>query len=635
MEKLFFGRCARPRHFLPYGALLTALALGALTACDEDEAGGGSASSEDQTPPAGGESGGAGGAGGASGMGGAAGMGAGGAGGGSCVPDEQGWEEARAALEARCGLCHGETPAFGAPQTLLDREALILGEPGERLIDRALARISAGDMPPAGQPTMSAYELEQLTSWAGCGALPPLQPPAGLEVDRPRFEHAGPPEASWEQLELRAAAEVEPVEDSYRCFSFSGPGAGEERYLRRIEPLIDDTRVVHHIVLYEVDGGAGDGSEQQCGAGLESSIYAWAPGAGALQFPEGGLVTNNARRYVLEVHYNNRAAYEDLTDRSGVRLFHSLPEGPAIDMLVLGPDGFNLPPRARTEVGSRCTIEEPLEVVAMLPHMHEIGVALRSEITRADGSQESMIDLRGWDFDFQIAYDAEGLQLSPGDQVETYCLFENMSDEQRRHGPNTDDEMCYHFLYVSPPPRSRRCDEPLEGPGYVPGECAPEEITSWAGSAEGRFNEGEPPSPPPAAEQAVPAGRWSLELIELYFESLNLGVAVADPELSLTGATGGIELTEEGRLSFDMRGESVLVTELGAMFNRQLELTFAGQLNAEGPEGVLSLSVDCPSAREQQISYVLDEEGKLWLFFAFDEPVSGIQVLRFQRSPEP
>ena len=552
--------------------------------------------------------------------------------GGACQPGEAGWEEAEAALTERCGTCHGETPAFGAPQTLMNREALLEGPPGGRLIDRALERIAAGEMPPAGQAPMSTLEREALYRWATCGEERPAPAPPGLEVDRPRFIHAGEVAESWSRSELRADAEVTLVDDQYRCFSFEGPGEeGETRYIRRIEPLIDDTRVVHHIVLYEVAEGDGGGAEQQCGAGLEGSIYAWAPGAGALQFPEGGLVTDSTRRYLIEVHYNNRAAYEGVRDRSGVRIFHSAPEGPAIDMLVLGPDGFILPPESRTEVGGICEIEEPLKVVAMLPHMHELGVSLRSEIIRADGERESMINLSGWDFDFQVAYDAEGLEFAPGDRIETHCIFENNSTETRRHGPNTDDEMCYHFTYVTPPPSQRRCDAPIVERSYAPGECAPAGITEWAGEARGTFNEGAAPQPPLAASQRPAPGEWRLVGSDLYFESLNLGVAVADPTRSTTENTGGLTIGEDGSLSFDTAGESVLVTDRGATFNREVAISFAGAAMWDEASRQLSLSLSCPNEGEQVFPYALDEGGDLWLYLSFTDPVEGTQVFRFSR----
>ncbi len=43
------------------------------------------------------------------------------------------------------------------------------------------------------------------------------------------------------------------------------------------------------------------------------------------------------------------------------------------------------------------------------------------------------------------------LCLEPGDQIRGTCLWDNPYDHPVIFGPGTADEMCFSFLYVTPP----------------------------------------------------------------------------------------------------------------------------------------------------------------------------------------
>ena len=48
---------------------------------------------------------------------------------------------------------------------------------------------------------------------------------------------------------------------------------GDDRLIRRFEAIIDDARILHHMVLYAVDEGPGQ-VETSCGAGFQTAVYA-------------------------------------------------------------------------------------------------------------------------------------------------------------------------------------------------------------------------------------------------------------------------------------------------------------------------------------------------------------------------
>jgi uncharacterized membrane protein len=124
----------------------------------------------------------------------------------------------QALIRARCSLCHGTTPQFGAPRSLSTYADLTatLGS-GEKVYVRAKARLAEGSMPPRGQPKLTEAEIALFTAWADAGA------PAGRPVSaynwqehvRPIVQakcglcHGAPPQfgaprslVTWEQMSV-------------------------------------------------------------------------------------------------------------------------------------------------------------------------------------------------------------------------------------------------------------------------------------------------------------------------------------------------------------------------------------------------------------------------------------------------
>jgi hypothetical protein len=550
----------------------------------------------------------------------------------TCVPSEMGRDRALEFLDLYCGECHQDPPQYGAPYSLVSFEEIILGEEGLRPLDRSVVRLLDGSMPPAGQPQPNHEEAQAFIDWASCNSgLQRMPNIGGFEVSKPVYRGPAAPPQESEILSLRVPSITVDanVKDQYNCYEFLGPSQGDQdRSILRIEPIIDDARVVHHIVLYEASGEVVDQGESDCGSGLGAGVYAWAPGQPALHFSEGGLITRAGQNYVLEIHYNNQAGYDDVNDTSGVRLYHTDLIEPQIDMMTLGPDGFTLPARSRTQVDGQCLIEEDLRVVAMMPHMHELGQSLVSTIVRADQNREDLITLNGWDFNYQLVYDGMDILLTSGDIIQTYCVFENPYERYRVYGPYTDDEMCYNFVYVTPPPQSKRCNEPLEeSTPYMPGVCGPNDVASYSTPIVGSYREGNPPE---VAGGELIYGNYKLINLDVWFETFDLGIAVVDDMLSYYDAQGGFTLMEDGSFALDLQGTAFLTSQQGANFMRDISINFGGPSFTNNGLGSLDLELTCPNEGSLTMSYETDGEN-LSLYLTFNDVVSGVQVMHFER----
>jgi len=524
---------------------------------------------------------------------------------GGCVPDRAAWDNGvRATVERQCGACHGAAPAYGAPYPLLDYDFLLRPRQGGRPVDRIVARLMAGTMPPAGTPAPTDDAARSMVAWASCGAQTPT-PGTGLRATRPVFRSPAAAPAGMGQWDLRAGGyAVGPtVRDRYQCFTFSFPGTAD-RFIRRFELIADRREVLHHVVLLRDPQRNAPEQPYECTSMPEGSdyLYAWAPGQDAFQFPDGGLRVTPGQRVVMQIHYNNGQGLEGVSDNSGVRIFHGPTEGTEYGMVAIGPVGFQVQPRTMGSAESGCSFSRESRVLAGMPHMHGIGAEFTQDIVRAGGARESLIALQGWQFESQLFYDF-GTTLRVGDRLTTRCLFNNTTAGVVRSGNRTSDEMCFNFAYVTPPPPERYCDQGnsvgAELP-YVPGACAPPGASATAPAVMGRAMVGTAPT---LAGGTIPAGRWELSGVTWYLNTASVGPATIN--LNETTITSRGQLwTGAGNLSVDFATRLNLSLSGGIRVPRDIPTSFGGTYS--GSTSPLALTATCgtPMSMSPAIDYV-------------------------------
>ena len=542
----------------------------------------------------------------------------------SCTPDPDIWPSIEPLFQEHCAQCHGDVPQFGAPFTLSAQEDFT----PDRAQEVALA-LSSGSMPPLGQPSMPTSMRSTLIEWLTCGSMiegEQSRPAGGFESTRPILEAPNVPPQDGDFFELKADQFrlASTLTDHYECFTFEVP-LSEERFIRRIETLVDDARVLHHIVLIPEDGGRAPGTHSPC---LDDNpfklVYGWAPGQGALHFEEGGIRLSPGQSLTLQIHYNNSAQYTDVSDSSGVRIYHAPPEGPEVAVLTLGPLEFEIPPRTRGEAVGYCEMPKNTRLIASFPHMHEAGAAFQQELIRvdqleifADGDpsvSEDIITLSGWDFESQYIYESP-MMLNRGDLVKTTCLIENQSEQPIRFGGRTSDEMCFNFAYISPPVGVSFCNQnDLPLTTFSPGECAPEEASMWAPpSLEVQFEERE--SAPMGTSEMMPEGLYWIDDARVVVDPQLASMYSIDLEQSQARARGAVRWgastespsAESASLLVDLNVEVRLVAA-GLSFTQFVPISF---------EGVVTSTID--NAMEEASPLLLMgtcgdlEEADIWV----------------------
>ncbi len=527
----------------------------------------------------------------------------------SCVPDRTVWNASmRATVERSCGACHGATPNYGAPYSLLDYDFITRAMGPHRPVDRMHARLMDGTMPPAGTPAPAFVDAQSIVNWASCGTRT-LVDDNRLRSTAPLFVAPATPPTGTTTLELRASNfEVPLVSDRYQCFEFTNL-VQADRFARRFDIILDHPEVLHHVVLFKALGATSEGQSYECQGSPPDTLYTytWAPGQDALQFPEGGMRIRPGDRYILQFHYNNSRSVAGVRDRSGVRLSLGEPTGTEYGMVAIGPLGFSIPARSEQRVASACTLPAGTRLLASMPHMHEVGSGYEQTLLRG-GTRTPIIGITNWQFESQYFYE-HSLTIQAGDRIETACTFNNTTSRTVTNGSRTTDEMCFGFTYVTPPPPSEYCNEPLVPTmpiadlAYTPGTCSPADAPRTLPLVTGGLRLAMSEA---LAGGTIPDGRWELSGME-YLLNMNMTPFGTIDVMASTLHGRGQVWTSAGRVRADIVGAMGLVLSIGTRIDRALpQINFNSTYTASG--STMTLTTECMSGTAAQTPTTLNYE---------------------------
>jgi hypothetical protein len=396
-------------------------------------------------------------------------------------------------VDARCaGACHAAPPAFGAPMSLVTWQDFRRSSPTNASLsvyqsaaDR-IHRNGTGRMPETG--SLSATEMKTLDDWIAAGAPPGdncgISPPIadsgivrdGALPDAPTDDgttciefRAHGQQASGDKTPFDTSTLFLPPNEFYACFNFTSPWSEAVQGLQ-FATIIDNSETLHHWLFYQTPLPVTDGSFNICDGQhpLQALVTGWAPGNQELQLPSdvGLELAPPTGNYVLELHYNNPAG-KPFKDASGVRICASNKFRPKTASITwTGTEKINVPARTTGSAGGKCipgrvnmNATDPINIFAAWPHMHKTGTRMSTVITRANGTQEVLID-KPFSFASQVSYPTPAV-IAPGDSLQTTCYYDNPGTGSLSFGPSTTQEMCYDFLYAYP---AHGLDHPNLGP---------------------------------------------------------------------------------------------------------------------------------------------------------------------------
>jgi len=227
------------------------------------------------------------------------------------------------------------------------------------------------------------------------------------------------------------------VEDLYVSFitePLSHEQLPETAWLRSIE-WRGDSDVVHHIV-----GSASlEGEKNESGLPKRYQLGSIAPGEEGTNFPEGhGLLLRKDSKIHFSMHYHKEAgAGTGKMDQSMVGFrFWDKDEDPAIvhpvDRKGISHRWFEIPPgHSNWEVGASKTFDVDTTILSLHPHMHLRGKDAQYIAYYPDGTQETLVTVPNFDFNWQLDYFyAEPKKVPAGTRIEFTVHYDNSTDNE-------------------------------------------------------------------------------------------------------------------------------------------------------------------------------------------------------------
>lgn len=430
---------------------------------------------------------------------------------GSSTPTPEGvvtwYGGAEPIVREHCVSCHQDGGAGGFPLTTAEEAA-----PWAHAMADA---VTSGRMPPwlvtddgtcqdwADSRGLDADAIDTLVTWADDGAWAG-DPADGVSEPLPAAATLARVDRRLDTPEIVPEIEGDlfAPNDEYRCFVFKDV-ADHDTFITgfQVDPGFD--AIVHHVIGMPVDpegpGWTGfgpngetidayDGADGRpgwdclgtAGDGIRESGYpvTWAPGMGAVHYPEGtGVKLDADDWFVVQVHYNLiDPANRDLPDSTGIELrlddtvehelHYALVDG-LIDSVFTGGFPDTIPPGEEAydytfarggddiwyyagmfpgAVGST-----DYRLWGVMPHMHQRGRQLVATLVHGDGTRECLTEVPRWDFEWQLTYLYESpLTLSFSDTLEVTCTYDTRDDEHAiLPGWGTDNEMCLLVMMIS------------------------------------------------------------------------------------------------------------------------------------------------------------------------------------------
>ncbi len=390
----------------------------------------------------------------------------------------------RAIFEVNCNGCH--TPGNIAPFPLDTYPAAKAAAPA------ALAAIEAGIMPPwppdpacrhyQGERLMAPEDIAAVEAWVA-GGMPEGDPAdyAPPVVEPPPADALGPPDLVLTMPEPYTPDATK--DDDYRCFILDHVFE-QDTWVRMTGVEPGNLAEVHHVLLYllpeddyakaKAKDDAAPGPGYTCfggpGAGSGDTLGGWAPGNAPVPLPDDSAILIPAgARIIMQVHYNvlngtdpdpGTSAKLWLASGTPSYLVNLLPF-PNLSIVIEPGD----PHSEHVKELSNSTMAT-WEVLGVLPHMHLLGKRITVTAVHTDGSEECLVDIPEWDFDWQQTYaflPGEEVDLEPEAKVRLECVYDNSPENQPivggvqqepkkvKWGEGTLDEMCLVYLTIRRP----------------------------------------------------------------------------------------------------------------------------------------------------------------------------------------
>jgi mono/diheme cytochrome c family protein len=339
-------------------------------------------------------------------------------------------------LYKSCVECH--RPTMFAPMSLLTYDDV---RPYARSIkQRVVSRI----MPPWGadpahgefknDPRLSQAEIDTIAAWVDGGAV------KGSDADMPKAPQfadgwtIGKPDAVFtmeEEYDIPATGVI-----PYQYLRVP-THLTEDKWIQAIEIRPSANAQVHHVLAYTQPAGE---PIRQGGALGPTNIGGVTPNKPGITFEPGvaRLLRGNSD-LIMQMHYTTNGKPAKDRTRIGVIYAKQSPTKLQAGGMVLQPR-FVIPAYdGNAEVKGTTKLERDTVMTSLTPHMHVRGKDMTYIAHYPDGTDEILLSVPKYDFNWQISYELKTPKVLPkGTIVEVIAHFDNSAANKFNPDPSKD-----------------------------------------------------------------------------------------------------------------------------------------------------------------------------------------------------
>ena len=230
----------------------------------------------------------------------------------------------------------------------------------------------------------------------------------------------------------------------------------EDKWLRAIEFIPGDHEVLHHVITYLSSPANKSETAEDGGAGQGQNLGGFAPGRQPDEFADNsGRLIPKGSNLLLQMHYTTSG--RETVDATRVGLyFHDQPPAHVMSGAVAGQTRFMIPPGAKEhKLTGVQEIERDAYLYELNPHMHFRGKYMNYSVEYPDGSEEILLSVPKYDFNWQFNYRLqEPLLLPAGSKVIARGAMDNSAQNKGNpdptrpvfYGLQTMHEMFFGFM---------------------------------------------------------------------------------------------------------------------------------------------------------------------------------------------
>ncbi len=351
-------------------------------------------------------------------------------------------------LNENCVECH--RPGQIAPMSLLSYKEV---RPWVKSIRK---NVADKQMPPwhashskvglANDRSLSQEEIDTIVAWADKGA------PRGKRSDLPALPEFSDGDWKLGEPDLIVTLPEVKIQGDGRDIFKNLPGKvnlKEDRWVKAIEILPGNAKVVHHVIAFQIQGFGVDP--------IGGWMGAWAAGTEPMVFPEKtGRIMKKGHSLIADMHYHPNG--EDAVDvtRIGLHFADAKDVEKELTNLWVMNTGFEIPAGAANhEVRAQYSFQQDGKILGFAPHMHYRGKDFSYTATYPDGTSEVLLAVNNYDFNWQTNYVLEEpIAIPEGTIVEAVAHYDNSTGNPANPDPTKDitfgdesyDEMMIGFI---------------------------------------------------------------------------------------------------------------------------------------------------------------------------------------------